>query len=168
MIEGWQREVGACETDGGLQALVEAFAGNAAAAALPLLTAMATQAGTEIRLPYLDDEWLHLRVLPMVLNQTPSATLIPHRASMCLLDTVEYWDAERVICRTSQHRSPGNPLRANARLSSIHGIEFAAQAMAVHGGLLSPNGAAPSVGLLVSLRDCVLHCERLDVLDSLH
>ena len=30
---------------------------------------------------------------------------------------------------------------ANARLSSIHGIEFAAQAMAVHGGLLAPNGA---------------------------
>ena len=64
MIEGWQREVGACETDGGLQALVEGFAGNAAAAALPLLTAMATQAGTEIRLPYLDDEWLHLRYSP--------------------------------------------------------------------------------------------------------
>jgi hypothetical protein len=25
---------------------------------------MATQAGTEIRLPYLDDEWLHLRYSP--------------------------------------------------------------------------------------------------------
>jgi len=102
----------------------------------------------------------------MVLNQDAIRELIPHRASMCLLDTVEYWDAERVVCRTSQHRSPGNPLRANARLSSIHGIEFAAQAMAVHGGLLSRKGTAPSVGLLVSLRDCVLHCERLDVLDS--
>jgi predicted hotdog family 3-hydroxylacyl-ACP dehydratase len=79
---------------------------------------------------------------------------------------VEYWDAERVVCRTSQHRSPANPLRANAQLSSIHGVEFAAQAMAVHGGLLGRTGAAPSVGLLVSLRDCVLHCERLDVLDS--
>ena len=85
---------------------------------------------------------------------------------MCLLDSVEYWDAERVVCRTSQHRSPDNPLRANARLSSIHGVEYGAQAMAVHGGLLAPNGRAPSVGLLVSLRDCVLHCERLDVLDS--
>jgi predicted hotdog family 3-hydroxylacyl-ACP dehydratase len=102
----------------------------------------------------------------MVLNQDAIRELIPHRGSMCLLDTVEYWDAERVVCRTSQHRSPGNPLRANSRLSSIHGIEFAAQAMAVHGGLLSPKGAAPSAGLLVSLRDCVLHCERLDVLDA--
>ena len=102
----------------------------------------------------------------MVLNQDAIRELIPHRASMCLLDTVECWDAERVVCRTSQHRSVANPLRANGRLSSIHGIEFAAQAMAVHGGLLGSNGAAPAVGLLVSLRDCVLHCERLDVLDS--
>jgi predicted hotdog family 3-hydroxylacyl-ACP dehydratase len=102
----------------------------------------------------------------MILNRDAIRELIPHRGSMCLLDTVEYWDAERVVCRTSQHRSLANPLRVNARLSSIHGIEFAAQAMAVHGGLLGPDGAAPGVGLLVSLRDCVLHCERLDVLDS--
>ncbi len=102
----------------------------------------------------------------MVLNQDAIRELIPHRGSMCLLDTVEYWDVGRVVCRTRQHRSLANPLRVNARLSSIHGIEFAAQAMAVHGGLLGPNGAAPSIGLLVSLRDCVLHCERLDVLDS--
>jgi hypothetical protein len=47
-----------------LQALAEGFAGNAAAAALPLLTAIATQAGTEIRLPYLDDSRLHLRYSP--------------------------------------------------------------------------------------------------------
>jgi hypothetical protein len=64
MIEGWQREVGECETDAGLQALAEGFAGNAAAAALPLLTAMATQSPTEIRLPYLDDERLRLRYCP--------------------------------------------------------------------------------------------------------
>ncbi len=64
MIEGWQREAGARETDAGLQTLEEGFAGNAAAAALPLLTAMATQSGTEIRLPYLDDERLRLRYSP--------------------------------------------------------------------------------------------------------
>ena len=64
MIEGWQREAGARDTDAGPQALAEGFAGNAAAAALPLLTAMATQAGAEIRLPYLDDGSLHLRYSP--------------------------------------------------------------------------------------------------------
>jgi hypothetical protein len=64
MIEGWQHQAGARETGAGLQALAEGFAGNAAAAALPLLTAMATQAGTEIRLPYLDDDTLRLRYSP--------------------------------------------------------------------------------------------------------
>jgi hypothetical protein len=64
MIEGWQREVGAGETDAGLRALAEGFAGNAAAAALPLLTAMAMQAVTEIRLPYIDDDSLRLRYSP--------------------------------------------------------------------------------------------------------
>ena len=64
MIEGWQREVGARETDAGLQTLAETFAGNAAAAALPLLTAMAAQSASEICLPYLDDERLRLRYSP--------------------------------------------------------------------------------------------------------
>jgi len=64
MIGGWQREVGARQADAGPQAFADGFAGNAAAAALPLLTAMATQSGTEIRLPYLDDECLRLRYSP--------------------------------------------------------------------------------------------------------
>jgi hypothetical protein len=62
MIEGWAREAGA--RDAGPQTLVEEFAGNASAAALPLLTAIAMQAGAEIRLPYLDDESLRLRYSP--------------------------------------------------------------------------------------------------------
>ncbi len=64
MIEGWEREVGVREADVGPQALAEEFAGNATAAALPLLTAMAMHAGAEIRLPYLDDERLRLRYSP--------------------------------------------------------------------------------------------------------
>ena len=64
MIEGWQREVGARETDAGLRTLAEGFAGNAAAAALPLLSAIAAQSGSEICLPYLDDERLRLRYSP--------------------------------------------------------------------------------------------------------
>ncbi len=86
---------------------------------------------------------------------------------MCLLDTVEFWDIGRIVCRTAQHRSATNPLRRNGRLSSVNGVEFAAQAMAVHGRLLAPDGVAPSVGLLVSLRDYVLHCLWIDDLHSL-
>lgn len=64
MIGGWQREVGAPQAGAGPQGLADGFAGNAAAAALPLLAAMATRSGTQIRLPYLDDERLRLRYSP--------------------------------------------------------------------------------------------------------
>jgi predicted hotdog family 3-hydroxylacyl-ACP dehydratase len=102
----------------------------------------------------------------MMLDQDAIRRLIPHQGAMCLLDTVEYWDDERVVCRTRQHLSPTNPLLASARLSSIDGVEFAAQAMAVHGGLLAPAQAPPVMGLLVSLRDCMLHSARLDNIRS--
>jgi predicted hotdog family 3-hydroxylacyl-ACP dehydratase len=81
---------------------------------------------------------------------------------MCLLDSVEYWDGQRIICTSTQHRSAVNPLRTRAGLSSLHGIEFAAQAMAAHGGLTAAGREAPHVGLLLSVRDCVFHCRRLD------
>lgn len=88
---------------------------------------------------------------------------IPQQGSMCLLDGVEAWDEQHIRCRAGTHRAPGNPLRAFGRLGAACGIEYAAQAMAVHGALLAPTGniAAP-VGYLVSVRDTQLHVPRLD------
>ena len=37
--------------------------------------------------------------------------LIPHRGAMCLLDRVENWDKDHIVCRTTSHRRPDNPLR---------------------------------------------------------
>jgi len=62
---------------------------------------------------------------------------IPHHGSMCLLDEVIGWDAERITCTSSSHRSADNPLRARGRLGIACGIEYAAQAMAVHGALIA-------------------------------
>jgi predicted hotdog family 3-hydroxylacyl-ACP dehydratase len=87
---------------------------------------------------------------------------------MCLLDEVVEWDAQHIVCRSATHRNGDNPLRAHGRLNSICGIEYAAQAMAVHGALLAPlNDAAnrtprPKAGYLTSLRSVRLHRERLD------
>jgi predicted hotdog family 3-hydroxylacyl-ACP dehydratase len=95
--------------------------------------------------------------------------LVPHHGSMCLIDAVEAWDVSSIVCTTAQHRSPGNPLAREGRLSAVHAIEFAAQAMAVHGALVVPPHATPRIGLLLSVRDCRLHCERLDqVAGDLH
>ncbi len=82
---------------------------------------------------------------------------------MCLLDYVEAWDQQRIRCRASSHRVADNPLRAYGRLGATCGIEYAAQAMAVHGALLAPpDSTRARVGYLVSVRDTRLHVSRLD------
>lgn len=82
---------------------------------------------------------------------------------MCLLDFVEAWDPQRIQCRASSHRAADNPLRANGRLGAACGIEYAAQAMAVHGALLAPPDSTNArVGYLVSVRGAQLHVPRLD------
>ena len=82
---------------------------------------------------------------------------------MCLLDYVEAWDRLRIQCRASSHRAADNPLRAYGRLGSACGIEYAAQAMAVHGALLAPpDSGSARVGYLVSVRGTRLHVPRLD------
>ena len=88
---------------------------------------------------------------------------IPHQGTMCLLDGVEVWDEQHIECHAGTHRNPENPLRAFGRLGAACGVEYAAQAMAVHGHLLSPGrSSAAGPGYLVSLRDTKLHVPRLD------
>ena len=87
---------------------------------------------------------------------------IPHQGSMCLLDQVLHWDAQRIQCRAISHRSLDNPLRSHEQLSTACGIEYAAQAMAVHGALLVPADSRPRAGFLVSVRGASLHVPRLD------
>jgi predicted hotdog family 3-hydroxylacyl-ACP dehydratase len=53
-------------------------------------------------------------------------------------------------------------LRAHGRLAAACGIEYAAQAMAVHGALLASGAGAPRPGMLASLRGVTLHVGRLD------
>lgn len=94
------------------------------------------------------------------------AAHIPHQGSMCLLDHVAAWDQQRIHCCASSHRAADNPLRAYGRLGSACGIEYAAQAMAVHGALLAPHAPpehrSARVGYLVSVRGAQLHVGRLD------
>ena len=47
------------------------------------------------------------------------------------------WNAERISCVSRSHRAADNPLRAGGRLGIACGIEYAAQAMAVHGALIA-------------------------------
>ncbi|SAL26674.1 3-hydroxylacyl-ACP dehydratase [Caballeronia cordobensis] len=94
------------------------------------------------------------------------AARIPHGGSMCLLNAVVAWDAQRIRCTATSHLAAGNPLRSRDRLASVCGIEYAAQAMAVHGALLADAGERPRVGMLASVRGVQTHVERLDTLDG--
>ena len=100
-----------------------------------------------------------------LLDKAGIAALVPHAGPMCLLDAVLAWDMTTITCIASSHRSVGNPLAANDRLDAVCGVEYASQAMAVHGGLIG-NGRRPSAGYLASLRDVICSVERLDLLDG--
>ena len=90
------------------------------------------------------------------------AAHIPHQGSMCLLAAVLAWDEQHLICAARSHRDLTNPLRQFGRLGAACGVEYAAQAMAVHGALMAGADGAPRPGMLVSVRGVSLHRARLD------
>jgi predicted hotdog family 3-hydroxylacyl-ACP dehydratase len=86
---------------------------------------------------------------------------------MCLLERVLEWDGDRIRCAAASHRAGDNPLRAHGRLAAAVGIEYAAQAMAVHGALCAAgttggSAPAPRAGMLTSVRGVELQVPRLD------
>lgn len=99
---------------------------------------------------------------PRTLDRDGIAQRIPHRGSMCLLERLESWDAQRIHCSTATHREPANPLRTARGLLAPNAIEYAAQAMALHGGLIASEGQAPSAGYLASVRQVRFGVSRLD------
>jgi len=82
---------------------------------------------------------------------------------MCLIDEVLDWNDTNIRCRTASHRMDSNPLRTADRLRSECGIEYAAQAIAIHGVLNgAPLGTTPVAGMLAGARGVTLHVNRLD------
>ncbi|BBL72931.1 hydroxymyristoyl-ACP dehydratase [Methylomagnum ishizawai] len=97
----------------------------------------------------------------MVLSRSEFAHLLPHAGSMSLLDRVLAYDAERLHATAQSHRAADNPLRREGQLSPCAGIEYAAQAMAVHGALRAGGGAARQ-GFLALAREITWTVARLD------
>jgi predicted hotdog family 3-hydroxylacyl-ACP dehydratase len=99
-----------------------------------------------------------------VMTKADLCRLIPHGGAMCLLDAVEQWDEARIICKTASHRDATNPLRRDDQLEAVCGLEYAAQAMAVHVGLLEEQGRKHTiaVGYLGAVKNLTLRATRLD------
>ena len=88
----------------------------------------------------------------MQLDHAAIAARIPHTERMCLLDRVLQWDAHGIRCSATSHRDIDNPLREAGGLATLAGIEYAAQAAAVHGALLL-NAIVPRSGVLAALKN---------------
>ncbi len=93
--------------------------------------------------------------------------LVPHSERMCLLEYVDGWSEDWIVCGSTTHRQPDNPLLRDGLLSVVHAAEYGAQAMAVHGGLLhgllqQQHGVKVSPGYLAALRDVNFYVMRLD------
>ncbi|WP_431280921.1 phosphotransferase [Humitalea sp. 24SJ18S-53] len=103
-------------------------------------------------------------VLSPPLDHAAIAGLVPHHGAMCLLDRAIAWDASRILCETGRHRDDANPLRRDGMLPAVCGLEFALQAMALHGAVGA--AAAQSVGFVSSLRDIRMNVDRLDTVQA--
>lgn len=84
------------------------------------------------------------------------ARLLPHSGNMVLLDAVLEHDASTIHCLALRHHTADNPLRIDGRLPAWCGLEYAAQAMAVHQGLCAGSDAPPARGFLAVARDVML------------
>jgi predicted hotdog family 3-hydroxylacyl-ACP dehydratase len=98
----------------------------------------------------------------MPLDHAWLLTHLPHQGSMCLLDHIAAWDTRSIRGLATSHRDQDNPLRAHGRLGAACGIEYAAQAMAAHGVLLTFPEKSSRIGYLTSVRGVELHVSRLD------
>lgn len=99
---------------------------------------------------------------PQTLGHAGIAARVPHSGRMCLLDTLVAWSADSITCTATSHTDPAHPLRTAGGLLAPNAIEYASQAMALHGTLSAAPGSAPTPGFLASVRGVTLHVPRLD------
>lgn len=103
---------------------------------------------------------------PAVLDHAAIAVRVPHAGTMCLLERCDAWDDQTIRCRATSHRDPANPLRSAGGLLAPVAIEYASQAMALHGGLAAAPGVPPRPGFLAAARGVKMHAPRLDTIEG--
>lgn len=97
-------------------------------------------------------------------------TLLPHAGRMRLVDRIVLYDEQRIVCESDSHRAADHPLADAETLSIVVALEYGAQAMAIHGGLLAamaqPQRARARHGFLVAASDLNWSVDRLDTCAS--
>jgi predicted hotdog family 3-hydroxylacyl-ACP dehydratase len=103
----------------------------------------------------------------MLIDKSGIARLVPHSGAMFLLDHVLRWDPTAIRCVANSHRLTDNPLRRDCQLGILCGVEYAAQAIALHGALragATTRSEPARIGYLASLRSMTAYTDRLDLL----
>lgn len=80
---------------------------------------------------------------------------------MNLLHCVLNWDDQHIQCQALTPLGADHPLRDEGQLVSLIGIEYAAQAMAVHGALRHPHHSLPP-GMLTAVHHVQWYAAHLD------
>lgn len=99
--------------------------------------------------------------------QIDLAGLIPHQGAMCLLDDIEHWSEDRIVCRATSHRHPDHPLRDGNGLRASCAVEYAAQTVAAHAALVGRStGGKTTIGFLTAIRDVAISVAHLDNIEE--
>lgn len=132
----------------------------------------------------------------MQLNRADILARLPHAGSMCLLDTVDAYDDEEIICSAnltsmqpyvSQHplaasswpegaqhaeNTESNLEFGHTQLSSVFAVEYAAQAAGLHASLSAESAntgenVQPRQGVLAQVKQLQCHSAYLDKAGSM-
>ena len=88
--------------------------------------------------------------------------LVPHSGTMLFIERVESWSQTDIITASKSHQNSNHPLRFNGALSSLHLIEYGAQSIAIHCGLLTNKA---QLGFLAAVKNAHFY---VNTLDDLH
>ena len=102
---------------------------------------------------------------PVTLDHGGIAARVPHQGRMCWLQRLVAWSDERIVCEAVNHQDADHPSRTAHGLLASCAIEYAAQAMALHGALRAEAAElaiGPVPGFLASARGVKLSRWRLD------
>jgi predicted hotdog family 3-hydroxylacyl-ACP dehydratase len=99
---------------------------------------------------------------PATLDHAGIAARIPHSGRMCLLERLLSWSPTEIVCSATSHTAADHPLRVADGLLAPVAIEYASQAMALHGTLCAAPGSPPTPGYLAAVRGVRLRVPRLD------
>ena len=104
---------------------------------------------------------------PLLVDIDALRVYLPHTGAMCLLAGVRSFDQDSIECLATNHRHPAHPLRAAGRLGAACGVEYAAQAMAIHGALSQAGRVVPApIGAIVGVRHVRFEVDRLDQIEQ--